>query len=277
MYYLLSFDIFNMVSKGDTLYKYFDTDDSLVIGTIVKRPSKHVKSPYMADVILDSTNEEILAHTPALGCNGYVDKEKKVLLIKTHGKNTKSSHRIDFAYDSACVGTNPNISNDIVGNLLKNYKLPQFTNYDINTIKREKTVLNSRFDVYFEDKDDNKYYIEVKTAPVKDHNNNCAIFPKGYRKKKDESYSPRAIKHLEELTHLSKTDEKNKCFLIFIVPRNDVDYFTPCKEDPLYCEAYLNAVKAGVRMIAFSTTINESKNSIVFNRFEKIKFSWKPK
>jgi sugar fermentation stimulation protein A len=281
-----------MITKGEILYSYFLDDDNidgencLVKGTIVKRPSKHVKSPYMADVILDSiidnkdnnsneSNEsnEILAHTPALGCNGYVDKGQSILLLKNKNPNTKSSHKVEFAYDNDnLVGTNPYLSNDIVGKMITEKKFPQFAECNITNFKREKTVGNSRFDVYFEN-GETKYYIEVKTAPVKDPIHNNAIFPKGYRKKKTDSFSPRAVKHLEELGKLAQ-DPNNKCYLIYVVPRTDIDHFSPCKDDPVYCEAYLNAVKSGVSMISFCTTLDDEKSNIVFDRFLKIKFSW---
>ncbi len=281
-----------MITQGEILYSYFcnddkcDSDNSLIKGTVVKRPSKQVKSPYMADVILESNNHdndnddendndsnEILAHTPALGCNGYVDKGQNILLLENKNKNTKSSHKVEFAYDNDnLVGTNPYLSNDIVGKMITEKKFPQFADCNITNFKREKTVGNSRFDVYFED-GKTKYYIEVKTAPVKDIQENNAIFPKGYRKKKTDSFSPRAVKHLEELGELSKI-ENNKCYLIYVVPRTDVDYFSPCKEDPIYCDAYLNAVKSGVSMISFCTTLDDDKRNIVFDRFLKIKLNW---
>ena len=284
-----------MITQGDILYSYFqdehniNVENCLVKGTVVKRPSKHVKSPYMADVILDSdvdnqdnnsnendkSNElnEILAHTPALGCNGYVDKGQSILLLKNKNQKTKSSHKVEFAYDNEnLVGTNPYLSNDIVGKMITKKKIPQFADCNITNFKREKTVGNSRFDVYFED-GETKYYIEVKTAPVKDITKNNAIFPKGYRKKKTDSFSPRAVKHLEELGKLAK-EENNKCYLIYVVPRTDIDHFSPCKDDPIYCDAYLNAVKSGVSMISFCTTLDDEKRNIVFDRFLKIKFNW---
>ena len=41
----------------------------MIRGTIVKRPSKHCKSPYVADVVLEN-GEEVIAHAPSLGCCG---------------------------------------------------------------------------------------------------------------------------------------------------------------------------------------------------------------
>ena len=42
--------------------------------SIIKRPSKTSKTPYVADIILnnDETNTETMGHCPALGCCGHV-------------------------------------------------------------------------------------------------------------------------------------------------------------------------------------------------------------
>ena len=58
-------------------------------GTIVKRPSAHIKTPYVADVTVD--NIEFLAHTPSLGCCGLADKGAIVLMEKT--EKTKTNFR----------------------------------------------------------------------------------------------------------------------------------------------------------------------------------------
>ena len=268
-----------MLKSGYILHSYFDKDinEHLIYRKVIKRPSSLVKSPYMADVEVINNSLKILAHTPSLGCNGYIDKEKTILLIPKLGNNTKSSHSIEYAYDNNnLVGTNPYISNTIVYNLLLNNMLEQFVNYNKKNVLREKTKGNSRFDIYIKDNEDVEHFIEIKTAPVKDLYKNCAIFPKGYRKKKNESYSPRAIKHLEELTSLAKI-EKTKCYLIFVVPRIDVDYFTPYKEDPLYCNAFNNAIRSNVNMISFSTTLSENKKNIIFNKFLPVRFNIKKK
>ena len=44
--------------------------ENLVEATVLKRPSKHIKTPYVADVILN--NKEVLGHSPALGCGGLL-------------------------------------------------------------------------------------------------------------------------------------------------------------------------------------------------------------
>jgi hypothetical protein len=50
--------------------------ENLIKGTILQRPSKNIKSPYDADVLIEenSIKEEVLAHSPSLGCCGLSEK-----------------------------------------------------------------------------------------------------------------------------------------------------------------------------------------------------------
>ena len=88
----------------------------------MKRPSLHCKTPYMADVIIESssgeTAQEVLAHTPSLGCCGLAEKESNVILSKIDSKTAKSSHRVELAIHrdgphEEIVGINPKLSETI--------------------------------------------------------------------------------------------------------------------------------------------------------------------
>ena len=59
---------------------------------VVKRPSKNCKTPYVADIILNTedvniedVNTEFLGHTPCLGCCGLVEKDCEVIVTKSKG------------------------------------------------------------------------------------------------------------------------------------------------------------------------------------------------
>ena len=45
--------------------------ENLVKGHVEKRPSKQIKTPYVADVRYDE--KVYLGHSPALGCGGLAD------------------------------------------------------------------------------------------------------------------------------------------------------------------------------------------------------------
>lgn len=64
--------------------------DNLVEGTVIKRPSKFIKSPYVADVIPLGLENEILAHTASLGCCGLADTNATILMsLVPNSKNKK--------------------------------------------------------------------------------------------------------------------------------------------------------------------------------------------
>jgi hypothetical protein len=63
--------------------------ENLIEGSVVKRPSKFIKSPYVADILIsdsDSKNLEktILGHTASLGCCGLADAGATVLMSPVH-------------------------------------------------------------------------------------------------------------------------------------------------------------------------------------------------
>ena len=108
--------------------------------------------------------------------------------------------------------------------------------------------------------------MEVKNVPLADYEDitakdrkgkcydNCAIdskvayFPDGYRKKSSEPVSPRALKHIRELT-LIKRESKTRCIMCYVIQRTDINRFQPSIIDPEYREAVKNAIDAGVEII----------------------------
>lgn len=250
-------------------------------GIIINRPSKKIKSPYLADVLVNG--EDILCHTPSLGCCGLVSSEQKVLMTKKDSKNAKSKYSIDFAYDkNTIVGVNPIYANKIVEICLQKNYIKELLN--LENIKREYSIDESRLDFYGE-KNGKKYYIEVKNVPLADYvdvdkkerknyndedyeyNKKISYFPDGYRKKKTDPVSERALKHINHLNKLKLKDKNNECFLIFIIQRNDSLYFQASNIDPIYKkavrEAYLNGVNIIPIQILFkNNTLYFGKNII---------------
>ena len=89
--------------------------EELIEGLVIKRPSKFIKTPYVADVLINDNSElerkEIIAHSASLGCCGLADANARVLMSAMPPSKTKNpikcSHRI---YLSVCKeGTNEEI------------------------------------------------------------------------------------------------------------------------------------------------------------------------
>ena len=82
----------------------------LIQGTVLKRPSATIRSPYVADVLLpDSTT--VLAHAPALDVGGLCSVGSKVLL-KPRPPGGKTSHSIELVY---CLGPETGNGKCLVG------------------------------------------------------------------------------------------------------------------------------------------------------------------
>jgi DNA-binding sugar fermentation-stimulating protein len=255
--------------------------NNLIEGEVIKRPSKHIKTPYVADIKICSTSSMILGHTASLGCCGLADVGATILMApvpKIH-KDTDKLHCEYRVYLSVIrekeqeiiVGIYPKLAEDLTESALKNNLLSKLMN--IKTYKRETKIcvpglVDSRFDFTGMDENGVPFIMEVKNVPLADYedvtskerkalaesfddrdiNSKVAYFPDGYRKKSTDPVSPRALKHINELA-LIKRMSKTRCIMCYVIQRTDVDRFQPSVIDPEYREAFKEAVKSGVEII----------------------------
>ena len=128
--------------------------------TVLSRPSKKIKSPYLADIELDG--KEILCHSAALGCCGYIVAGAIVWVLEKPESNTKSTHEIYLIErDGQLVGCHPLVANKIASTLLKSQLV-----LPIGEIIQEVKFDTCRFDFASSDK---KTIIEVKCVPMADY------------------------------------------------------------------------------------------------------------
>ena len=254
------------------IYKYTD----LQIVEVINRPSKEVKSPYLADVKQKGIKDPFMVHSPALGLCGYISSGSKVAISKKFDCNVKrkTNHTIEMVElknddnKTLWVGANPCLSNKFFEEMVNKNLIDFIDNVDF--MKREYfykiDYLKSRFDFYIESKG-KKFIIEVKNVPIVDYPLNKmpdfrkfpvridkrrAIFPDGYQSKKGECVSPRALKHLKELIKIKKTVKDIIPVLVFIVQREDCYGFSPnFEKDPIYSEELKRAYKEGVIIKAY--------------------------
>ncbi|WP_296333478.1 DNA/RNA nuclease SfsA, partial [uncultured Treponema sp.] len=111
-------------------------------------------------------------------------------------------------------------------------------------LKPEFTLEDSRFDFYAEyDDNDGQHHkslIEVKGCTLE--KDGVALFP--------DAPTLRGLKHVRELTALSKSGEY-ECMVLIIVQMKDCKYFTPNREThPDFADALKIAKAAGVKIIA---------------------------
>jgi DNA-binding sugar fermentation-stimulating protein len=251
--------------------------NDLIEGLVVKRPSKYIKTPYVADVLL--MNNEVLAHTASLGCCGLVDNGASVLLGKMPiPKNKNTNQKCEYrVYLSICrdelhetiVGVHPKLAEDLVENALQMNFLSKLQG--VKTYKRETPVyiegkVDSRFDFSGIDNNDIPFIMEVKNVPLADYedvtsiekkkldfssrewNSKVAYFPDGYRKKKTDPVSPRALKHLRELMIIKK-ETNTRCIMCYVIQRNDVNRFTASIIDEEYRNTLKKSIEENIEII----------------------------
>lgn len=251
------------------LYKF----DKVYTATVVKRPSKTCKTPYVADIALqdDESNEEHMAHSACLGCCGLVDAGEKVIITDSTNTKNKCKYRIMLAKtiergNINIIGVNPKVAEDLVEIALKNNYISSLKN--VQNYVREKKMLNSRFDYFGVDSENKEFVMEVKNVPLADYvdclakekkgldfssydiNSKIAYFPDGYRKKQKDTVSPRALKHITELTEIANDPDKNiRTIMCYVVQRWDVSSFQASNVDPIYKTAFKTAQESGVEVI----------------------------
>ena len=252
--------------------------DDLIEGTIIKRPSKQIKTPYVADILpIDSINE-ILGHTAALGCCGLADVGASILMSpipkSTKNNKIKCEFRVYLSIfkergQEIIIGIHPKLAENLTELALKHNSLHILQN--IKSYKRETSIyvegkVDSRFDFSGIDSNGIPFIMEVKNVPLSDYeditakerkhkcyedrkqNSKIAYFPDGYRKKCTDTVSPRALKHIKELT-LIKRESKTRCIMCYVIQRSDVSSFQPSLIDPEYRQAVTEAVFYGVEII----------------------------
>ena len=209
------------------------------------RPSKTCKSPYVADVQIGENIE--LAHSPALGMDGYIAKDKSVLITKIKNPTGACKYAIVASYDnekSIYVGASPLHANKVFHEACKRQLFTEDIG-KVDVIVPEYTHGKSRFDFFVND----SVYIEVKSVLIAD--GNTAYFPTGNRKKG--TISERANKHLTELADLAK--QGKSCVVVFMVMRNDVTEFAPNAKDKIFCDCLKNAYDSGVKVLIYQFEI----------------------
>lgn len=226
----------------------FDYEE-VCYGSLIKRPSKHIKSPYVGDIQKD--NNEYLAHCPSLGLGEILKSGSELLLTPSTNPKSKTNYIIEAVKENETwVGNVPLHANRLVKKLIENNKI---LDTDISYIKPEHSMGDSRIDFYVKDSNDQEHFIEVKSVHIKI--GNSAVFPVGYKKRKQDTVSERANKHVQHMTHLAK-DGKN-AYIIFVVQRDDCEDFRPYHEkDPLFASLLKSAREAGVNIMALECKID---------------------
>lgn len=127
-------------------------------------------------------------------------------------------------------------------------KAGQFTEFGWPTlVKREVTYGASRFDLYYEQGDE-QGFIEVKGVTLEEQG--VAMFP--------DAPTARGTKHVLELA--KAVQEGYKGWILFIVQMKGCHLFTPNRRmDQAFADALVQASRQGVQIIAYDSLVTEDE------------------
>ena len=255
------------MNKKVKIYEFYK---NLQEATIIKRPSTSCKTPYVADIIYTNDKIQTMAHTPALGCCGLTDNNSIVCISEKENPKT-CTHTVELSIineknTEIIIGCNPKMAEKLFEKCL-NMNFIECLSH-IREYKREMTFMNSRFDFWGRDKNNIEFICEIKNVPLaayediplkeykkndyskRNVNSKIAYFPDGYRKKKGDVVSPRALKHIQELESIKLQKGNNiRTIICFVIQRNDIVSFQASNLDPTYKSALKKAVQNGVEVL----------------------------
>ena len=203
-----------------------------VKGIFKNRPNR-----FIAEVEVDG--EIQIAHVPNTGrCKELLVEDAVVWLKPSDNPNRKTKFSLHFVENKGVlVSLFSQEANKIVYDAIVDGKIEELSGYDYH--QREKTVDNSRIDIYLANEDDD-CYVEVKGVTLIIDGE--ARFP--------DAPTERGAKHLKELIKLKK--EGKRCVVFFLIQHPIGKFFRPnWDNDPVFSQTLNDAYDAGVEILVY--------------------------
>ena len=203
-----------------------------VKGIFRARPNR-----FIAEVEVEGTLE--IAHVPNTGrCRELLVDGATVWLKPSDNPKRKTKYSLHFVENKGVlVSLYSQQANSIVYDAIVSGKIKELACY--NHHQREKTVENSRIDIYLSNENE-ECYVEVKGV---------TLIVDGEARFHD-APTERGAKHLKELIKLKK--EGNRCCVFFLIQHPAGKFFRPNWEnDPLFSETLNEAYRDGVEILVY--------------------------
>lgn len=216
---------------------------SVKTAKFIRRPNR-----FIAHVIADD-HEEIV-HVKNTGrCREILQEGTVVLLEETKNPKRKTRYSIIAAYKGdVLINIDSLIPNMVVYQGIKGGKIEEI--HDVTKLSKETVYGNSRFDLYFEDKEQ-RGFIEVKGVTLETEG--IAMFP--------DAPTQRGCKHVYEM--IKAVEDGYAGFIFFLIQMKGVKYFTPFElRDPEFAEALKLASEKGVKILAYDSIVYEDEITI---------------
>lgn len=203
-----------------------------VKGIFLNRPNR-----FIAEVEVGGELE--IAHVPNTGrCKELLLEGAVVWLKPSDNPNRKTKFSLHFVENKGVlVSLFSQQANSIVYDAIVDGKIRELAGYYYH--QREKTVGNSRIDIYLENGNE-KCYVEVKGVTLIVDGE--ARFP--------DAPTERGAKHLKELIKLK--EEGDRCVVFFLIQHPAGNFFRPNWEnDPNFSKTLNEAYDAGVEILVY--------------------------
>lgn len=213
-----------------------------VKGIFKKRPNR-----FIAEVEVDGNIE--IAHVPNTGrCKELLVENAVVWLKPSDNLNRKTKFSLHFVENKGVlVSLYSQQANSIVYDAIVDGKIRELAGYSHH--QREKTVDNSRIDIYLANKEDDCCGMSFLVEPCYVEVKGVTLIVDGEARFPD-APTERGAKHLKELIKLKK--EGNRCVVFFLIQHPGGNSFRPNWEnDPVFSQTLNEAYEAGVEILVY--------------------------
>ncbi|GAB6137488.1 DNA/RNA nuclease SfsA [Halanaerobaculum tunisiense] len=212
----------------------------LQAGRLIERSNR-----FVAKVNLEG--EKVKAYVPNPGRLEELMLPEAKVFVKYKAKpgRTTDYDLLLIEHQGELVSLDTRLPNKLVAKGLEEDYFPQFRAY--SEIIAEYTIGDSRLDFLLRNKEE-ECLIEVKSVTLVE--DNVAKFP--------DAPTKRGRRHLEEL--IAASDKGYRSIVLFVIQRENIDYFTPCRRIDLELADKLEAAReAGVEIYAYACETNRDR------------------
>ena len=213
-----------------------------VKGIFRARPNR-----FIAEVEVDGELE--IAHVPNTGrCKELLIDGTAVWLKPSDNPNRKTKYSLHFVENKGVlVSLYSQQANSIVYDAIIDGKIKELAGYDFH--QREKTVENSRIDIYLANREDDCCGMNFLVDPCYVEVKGVTLIVDGEARFPD-APTERGAKHLKELIKLKK--DGNRCVVFFLIQHPSGKFFRPNWEnDPNFSKTLNDAYEEGVEILVY--------------------------
>ena len=213
-----------------------------VKGIFKNRPNR-----FIAEVEVDGKLE--IAHVPNTGrCKELLVENAIVWLEPSNNHNRKTKYSLHFVENKGVlVSLYSQQANSIVYDAIKDGKIKELSGYTHH--QREKTVDNSRIDIYLANEEDDCCGLSFLVEPCYVEVKGVTLIVDGEARFPD-APTERGAKHLKELIKLKK--QGNRCVVFFLIQHPAGNFFRPnWDNDPNFSKTLNEAYDVGVEILVY--------------------------